>query len=217
MAQDKQSFLLYTDIVHTVHGLTDEEAGLLFKHILDYVNDKSPQASSRIVAIAFEPIKQSLKRDLEKYERIRNRNALNGSKGGRPSEKPKKTQRNPKNPTKPQKAVLVIDSVSDSDIVIDNDIEKEKGDLEKELDKFYKFRKEMKKPILESSKQPFLDKLYKLSNQNETTAIEVLRQSIANGWQGIFPLKQNNNEQRNSKDHPLQNLRNLSNKILGSD
>lgn len=71
MAENKKSFLLYCDLLHTVEELTNEEAGKLFKHILNYVNDKNPQTTDRIIRIAFEPIKQVLKRDLVKYEQIR--------------------------------------------------------------------------------------------------------------------------------------------------
>jgi hypothetical protein len=77
MAKEKKSFLIYCDIIHTVEQLTDEQAGNLFKHILRYVNDQDPQSDSVITKIAFEPIRQALKRDLEKYESIRKRNSDN--------------------------------------------------------------------------------------------------------------------------------------------
>ena len=77
MATDKKSFLIYCDIIHTVEQLTDEQAGDLFKHLLRYVNDLNPQSDSVITKIAFEPIKQALKRDLDKYESIRKRNSDN--------------------------------------------------------------------------------------------------------------------------------------------
>jgi hypothetical protein len=80
MATDKKSFLLYCDLIHTVEQLTDEQAGDLFKHILRYVNDQEPQTDNVITRIAFEPIKQSLKRDLQKYEDIRKRNQDNARK-----------------------------------------------------------------------------------------------------------------------------------------
>jgi hypothetical protein len=80
MAQDKKSFLLYCDLIHVVEQLTDEQAGSLFKHILQYVNDKNPVSDSVITKIAFEPIKQQLKRDLVKYEDIRKRNSDNAKK-----------------------------------------------------------------------------------------------------------------------------------------
>lgn len=80
MAENKKSFLLYCDLIHTVEQLTDEQAGDLFKHILRYVNDQEPQTDNVITRIAFEPIKQSLKRDLQKYEDIRKRNQDNARK-----------------------------------------------------------------------------------------------------------------------------------------
>lgn len=114
MATDKKSFLIYCDIIHTVEQLTDEQAGDLFKHLLRYVNDLNPQSDSVITKIAFEPIKQALKRDLDKYESIRKRNSDNGSKGGRPT-KPNKTQITQPFFQEPKQADSdsVIDSVSD--------------------------------------------------------------------------------------------------------
>jgi len=69
MAKDKKSFVLYADQIHTVKHLTDEQAGQLYKHLLAYVNDEDPVLENPILNIAFEPIKQQLKRDLVKYEK----------------------------------------------------------------------------------------------------------------------------------------------------
>ena len=80
MATEKNSFLLYCDIIHTVEKLKDVDAGALLKHILRYVNDQEPVTDNPIVEIAFEPIRQSLKRDLIKYENIRTRNSENAKK-----------------------------------------------------------------------------------------------------------------------------------------
>lgn len=66
--------------------------------------------------------------------------------------------------------------------------------IEIKIEEFYNFRKELKKPILDSSKESFLKKLNKLSNGNNEVAIEILDESISNGWQGIFPLKNNANQ-----------------------
>jgi len=68
MAENKKSFILYTDLIHTVSKLPNEKAGELFKHILDYVNGKNPHTEDLIIQISFEPIKQQLKRDLQKWE-----------------------------------------------------------------------------------------------------------------------------------------------------
>jgi hypothetical protein len=116
MATDKKSFLLYCDIIHTVNKLSDEQAGKLFKHILAYVNDLNPEPEDILTEIAFEPIKQSLKRDLVNYEKICERNRINGAKGGRPKN-PKETEKTHSVFNKPKKA----DSDSDSDSDSDND------------------------------------------------------------------------------------------------
>lgn len=68
MAENKKSFILYCDLIHTVNKLPDDKAGLLFKHLLSYVNDENPITEDLLVEIAFEPIKRQLKRDLDKWE-----------------------------------------------------------------------------------------------------------------------------------------------------
>jgi hypothetical protein len=80
MATDKKSFLLYCDIIHTVSKMPNEKAGELFKHILEYVNDKNPITEDLIIQLTFEPIKQSLKRDLQKYANTCVKNSENAYK-----------------------------------------------------------------------------------------------------------------------------------------
>lgn len=139
MAENKKSFILYCDIIHTVKKLPKDKQADLFVHILEYVNDMNPITDDFVVEIAFEPIKQALKRDLLKYEKIRQRNAENGKTGGRPKKvvedepvevtkapKPKKPSGligNPKNPSEPKKADIGIGIGIGIDI--DNDNEKE--------------------------------------------------------------------------------------------
>ena len=71
MAEEKKSFLLYSDLIHTVGKLPDETAGKLLKHLLLYVNDKNPETNDILVQVVFEPIKQQLKRDLQKWKGIK--------------------------------------------------------------------------------------------------------------------------------------------------
>ena len=77
MAKDKKSFLLYADQQSVFNQLPDEIAGQLIKHIFSYVNDENPISDNLIINIAFEPIRLQLKRDLQKYESIRERNSAN--------------------------------------------------------------------------------------------------------------------------------------------
>lgn len=78
MAENKKSFLLYADIIGMVSKLPDDIAGKLFKIILEYVNDKNPVVDDLLLSVAFEPIKLQLKRDLAKYETIKETSSENG-------------------------------------------------------------------------------------------------------------------------------------------
>lgn len=113
MAKDKKSFILYTDQSGVFNQLPDEIAGKLIKHIFAYVNDENPISDDLIINIAFEPIKQSLKRDLKRYEVYVDKQSVNGAKGGRPK-KATETQKTQAFFEKPKKADSVSVSVSDS-------------------------------------------------------------------------------------------------------
>ena len=71
MAKDKKSFILYVDQKDLFNKLPDEIAGKLIKHIYSYVSDENPESEDLIVNIAFESIKQQLKRDLKLFEEKR--------------------------------------------------------------------------------------------------------------------------------------------------
>tara|TARA_R100001460_G_scaffold34942_1_gene67622 strand:- start:772 stop:1347 length:576 start_codon:yes stop_codon:yes gene_type:complete len=110
MAKDKRSFILYMDQRGIFDKLNDEQAGKLIKHIYSYCADEDPEAEF-IIDIAFEGIKQSLKRDLKKYNVYIDKQRENGRKGGRP----KKTQKTQAFLEKPKKADSVSVSVSVSE------------------------------------------------------------------------------------------------------
>ena len=88
MAENKKSFVLYADLIHTVRHLSKEDAGELFMHILSYVSDENPVTENAIVKISFEPVKQQLKRDLIKWEEIK----VKRSDAGKISAEKKKQQ-----------------------------------------------------------------------------------------------------------------------------
>ncbi len=81
MAEEKKSFVLYVDLIHTIRKLPDDKAGALFKHILRYVNDENPITDDFIVDLTFEPIKNQFKRDLKKWEKSREDKSYNGRLG----------------------------------------------------------------------------------------------------------------------------------------
>ena len=66
---------------------------------------------------------------------------------------------------------------------------KENTKLEEKLYEFLDFRKQIKKPLKPASYKAFQRKLEKLSEWNMDIACDILEESIANGWQWIFPVK----------------------------
>lgn len=69
-------------MIATVSKLPDEAAGRLLKTILAYVNDQNPEVEDLLLQIAFEPIKQQLKRDLVDWHDERQTRSESGRKGG---------------------------------------------------------------------------------------------------------------------------------------
>ena len=118
MAENKKAVVVYADWIDKFESLEDDEAGRLIKHFFRYVNDMNPDYPDRITEISFIDIKNSLKRDLQKWEKT-----LEGrSKAGKASAEKRRlaklakqeltnptsvesVEENPTNPT---------DSVSDS-------------------------------------------------------------------------------------------------------
>jgi hypothetical protein len=80
MAKDKKTIVIYADYLATFDKLTDEEAGRLIKHLLRYVNDLNPE-SDRMTQLLFEPMRQQLKRDLEKWEQVKGKRSESGKAG----------------------------------------------------------------------------------------------------------------------------------------
>ena len=57
------------------------------------------------------------------------------------------------------------------------------------IKEFITFRKKLKKPMTDHAVKLMIAKLNKLSSDVDEQ-VEIINQSILNGWQGIFPLKQ---------------------------
>lgn len=81
MAKDKKSIIVYADWIHTFEELSDQEAGVLIKHFFRYVNDMNPEPPDKLTRIAFEPIKQQLKRDLNKWDEAKELRSESGQLG----------------------------------------------------------------------------------------------------------------------------------------
>lgn len=125
MAEGKKSFLLYCDLIHTVRKMPKDKAGELLLHILEYVNDENPETDDLLLQLVFEPIKQQLKRDLQKWSNISATRSeigrLAGIKSGE-ARRNKLNQAEPNDPigSKSNQNEHVSDSVSDTVNVNEN-------------------------------------------------------------------------------------------------
>ena len=120
MAKDKKSFILYLDQRGIFEKLTNEQAGKLIKHIYSYCSDEDPETDF-VTELAFEAIKQALKRDLRKFEVIK----VKRSEAGRKSAE-KRAQQKATNSTsvKSVEQTLTNPTVSVNDNVSVSDINK---------------------------------------------------------------------------------------------
>lgn len=157
MAEDKKGFVLYADQKSIFEDLTNEEAGILIKYIFSYVNDEDPTIEDRFIAMAFKPIKMQLKRDLVKYQAVKERNSVNARKrwdavasSGMP-EVPNST----KNADKDKVIDTGKDKVIDTDINISfesfwNMYNKKVGDKKKSENKWRKLKDSERQKIIDT-------------------------------------------------------------------
>jgi hypothetical protein len=205
MAKDKKSFLLYCDTIHTVDKLSNEKAGELFKHILAYVNDMNPTANDFIIELAFEPIKQSLKRDLIKYEDKRLKNKENAYKRWHTDDA------TASDGMRMDANDAVSDSVSDSVSVIDNDIDikfnfkKSLLELGVEKQLVLEWLAVRKKKSLTNSKTAFEDFTNEVKKSGASPN-DVLRLCIVKSWGGFKAnwYKDEIAKQQQTSPQPLQ-------------
>ena len=74
----------------------------------------------------------------------------------------------------------------------------EDKNLNDTLKEFIEFRKKMKAPMTERAVELLINKLNKLG-KNSTEKIEILNQSILNGWKSVFPISNTNFNNAKSK------------------
>jgi uncharacterized phage protein (TIGR02220 family) len=129
MAENKKSFVLYADLIKSIEHLTNEEKGVLFNHLLEYVNDKNPILEDRLVLTAWKPIELQLKRDLVKFEEGKAKRSEAGKRSAelRALKVDEQTSTNPTSvesvqQTSTNSTVNDTDNVNVNDNVINNNI-----------------------------------------------------------------------------------------------
>jgi hypothetical protein len=206
----KRSFLLYADLIHTANKLTDEKAGQLLKHILMYVNDQDPETDDPLLEIAFEPIKQQLKRDLERWTGIKELRSKAGkaSAAKRAQQKQQKSthaESDQQSSTHPTVNENVNENVNvnvkkDYSLILDfwND-----KDFQNAWSDWISIRTKKKASRSDLAITRALNKLKSLSCSKMDSAIKILNQSADGGWCDLYELKDKSNEQTNKLNYAI--------------
>ena len=99
---EKRTFLMYSEWQPLLEGMSDEQAGQLFKKIYAYQTGNEYEIQDALILGVFNMIKAKFDADRKLYVEKCERNKLNGAKGGRPKkqEKPKETERFSEKPKK---------------------------------------------------------------------------------------------------------------------
>jgi len=206
MAKDP-AFLFYSsDFLNGVADLTMEERGqfitlLCLQHQKGTLTEKTIRLSLGSVSVdvlsKFSKdqdgnfFNERLQEEIEKRIQFTESRRNNGSKGGRP-----------KNNTKPlglAKQNLMEDVNENENEDINTNVNKEKVELPFESYEFkdaweqFKFYKKKEFKFTYKTKQSeraALKELLTLSKGHEDIAIKIINQSLANGWKGLFNLKE---------------------------
>ena len=154
---EKKSFLMYLEYEEQLADLSDEELGQLMRAIFQYEKDGTEPKFIGLLKMAFSFIKGNLNRDKQKYDKRCETSAINGKKGGRPSNKKPNEKPNEK-PKKPKKADIdnEIDNDNDTDNEIDNDIVIDNDNDNELIDLFSFFEKEFGQTISSTTYQKLL-------------------------------------------------------------
>ena len=123
----KQSMIFYASWKEALKDLPDSVRLEVYEAAIDFAMSGEEPELSGTAALAFSFIRQDIIRDMQKYERICERNRANGKKGGAPAgnrnaSKAESTQNNPNNPVGAKSTQTTQNNPNDNDNEDDNDI-----------------------------------------------------------------------------------------------
>ena len=138
MDKSKKSFILYSDQKELFDQLSDEQAGKLIKFIFSYINDEEPTTDNLLINLAFTPIKQQFKRDLDKW----NKTKEGRSKAGKASAEARrnKKQQSSTNSTSVNNVQQTSTSSTDNvNVNVNDNVNVNVNDIKKEIYSFEEF------------------------------------------------------------------------------
>jgi hypothetical protein len=136
------------------------------------VNDQEPQTDNVITRIAFEPIKQSLMRDLVKYKSICERNSDNAKKRWDATA---------------SDGIRPLTKNADSDSDSDSDSDNVKEEYKLSFDLWLKYKKEKKQRYTRTGIEQLIKSCQSKYTPKEFT--EVVEHSITQNYSGLYAPK----------------------------
>jgi len=162
--------IIYLEVEHLLNFLTQNEKGDLLDILIKYAKDEiEPTIQNKNILNVFNFLKSRLDAQFAKVKIKAEVARKNGANGGRPIEKKKPTRTK----QEPKITQLVIPNFINLELWND----------------FVKMRKEMKKPLTETSYKQNIQKLTEFENKKSGNANEALKNAIAGNWQGLFEPK----------------------------
>lgn len=192
---------LYIDNFDALSELSDRDLGKLIRALFAYINGNEIPELTNASKVAF----LLLTAGIDRHNKRQKSNSENGKKGGAP----KGNSNAVKSKIKRSQAKTTQKQAKTKQEEKEEEEEKEKeeytGDkppttpLDDAIEKFKHHRKGIKKPMTENAVSLLRAELTKLAGDDMAKKIEIINQSILNGWQGVFELKASDKPQNKKK------------------
>lgn len=213
---DKSSFLIFKSWGTLIDDLDNETAGILIKAIFDFQRGEDVTIDNPVLAAVFKVMIKEFEENDAKYQEIcdKRREAINKRWNKSKEENTDVSVPIQKN-TNEYKSIQMdtepepdLEPEPDIEPVFESDIENHKGSKKRKQSKreveivpnyakdpvlnatileFLAYRKQMRSSMSDIAVTKMLAKLEKIG-KSDHERIEILNQSMENGWKGIFPL-----------------------------
>lgn len=198
------NFPVFTENADLIELLDDEQAGMLFKALMQYAKRGTVQEDMPLaVMLMFKVMAGQIDRMREKYEDLARRRSEAGRKAGLASASKRTAEQTTVNDRQRSSTdeydfndcqpTNTITNKREKDIL--TDIPKEKDPLLDEepvasaWKEYADMRKKIKKPLTEGAISRGRAQLKSLSKGDPGLAVKILQQSVDHCWQGLFELK----------------------------
>lgn len=201
----KDSFVFYTEYREAVSYMTNEQAGMLLKALIDYTDEKPLDITDQAVEMVFLTIKPRLDRDRTKWEEVIEKRKAAGRKSA--EKRAEESQQESTHANTCQQVPTVSDSVSDADSVYNTPPKSpSRGKRESQLDMFdrlitgravthdmedvlrewIKYKNERNERYKEAGMRSLITQAVNHGAAHGGESVQnVIRESMANGYKGI--------------------------------